>query len=35
MKIFIVGASGRVGRLLTTDLVQAGHEVIAGARQVE
>lgn len=35
MKIFIVGASGRVGRLLTTDLVQAGHEVIAGARHLD
>lgn len=35
MKIFIVGASGRVGRLLTTDLVQVGHEVVAGARQVD
>lgn len=35
MKIFIVGASGRVGRLLTSDLVAAGHAVIGGAREVD
>lgn len=35
MKVFIVGASGRVGQLLTNDLIQVGHEVIAGARHPE
>lgn len=35
MKIFIVGASGRVGVQLTDLLVSAGHEVYAGARHPE
>lgn len=32
MKIFVAGASGRVGTALVDDLVQAGHQVIAGSR---
>ncbi|MCY9806176.1 NAD(P)H-binding protein [Lentilactobacillus senioris] len=32
MKIFVVGASGRVGQQLTDILVANGHEVYAGAR---
>lgn len=32
MKIFIAGASGRVGSKLTDDLVHDGHEIIGGAR---
>ena len=35
MKIFIAGATGRVGTLLTRDLLQDGHEIIAGARHPE
>lgn len=35
MKIFIAGATSRVGTLLTTDLLQDGHEIIAGARHPE
>lgn len=35
MKIFIAGATGRVGTLLTHDLLQDGHEIIAGARHPE
>ncbi|NLR09372.1 MULTISPECIES: NAD(P)H-binding protein [Lactobacillaceae] len=33
MKIFVVGATGRIGRLLVEQLRQAGHEVFAGSRQ--
>jgi len=33
MKLFIVGATGRVGQLLVKQLRQAGHEVFAGTRQ--
>jgi len=32
MKVFVAGASGRVGRELIRQLVAAGHEVIAGTR---
>lgn len=32
MKIFIVGATGRVGQELTDKLRQAGHDVFAGSR---
>lgn len=35
MKIFIAGATGRVGTLLTHDLLEDGHEIIAGARHPE
>lgn len=35
MKIFIAGATGRVGAKLTCDLIEDGHEVIAGARHLE
>ena len=35
MKIFIAGATGRVGTLLIRDLLQDGHEIIAGARHPE
>ena len=35
MKILIAGATGRVGTLLTHDLLQDGHEIIAGARHPE
>lgn len=35
MKIFIAGASGRVGTKLTRDLINDGYEVIAGARHLE
>ena len=35
MKIFIAGATGRVGTLLTRDLLQDGHKIIAGARHPE
>lgn len=35
MKIFVVGASGRVGNLLTAILAENGHEVYAGARRPE
>lgn len=35
MKIFVVGASGRVGKQLTDLLVAGGHEVYAGARHPE
>ncbi|MEE1295418.1 MAG: NAD(P)-binding oxidoreductase [Bifidobacterium sp.] len=32
MKVFVAGASGRVGQDLVKDLVAAGHEVMAGSR---
>lgn len=32
-KVFIVGGSGRVATELIKDLVAAGNEVVAGARQ--
>lgn len=32
MKIFVAGASGRVGTALVEDLVREGHEVVAGSR---
>ncbi|KRN29250.1 NAD-dependent epimerase dehydratase [Lactobacillus selangorensis] len=32
MKIFVIGASGRVGQALVAQLVQAGHDVLAGSR---
>lgn len=35
MKIFIAGASGRVGTKLMRDLINDGYEVIAGARHLE
>ena len=35
MKIFIAGATGRVGSLLTRDFFQDEHEIIAGARHPE
>lgn len=35
MKIFIAGATGRVGTKLTCDLIEDGHEVIAGAHHPE
>lgn len=35
MKIFIVGATGRVGKKLTEFLTFAGHTVYAGARSVD
>lgn len=35
MKVFIAGASGRVGTKLTHNLIQDGHEVVAGARNLE
>ena len=35
MKILIAGATGRVGTLLTHDLLQDGHEIIVRARHPE
>lgn len=35
MKVFVAGATGRVASELIKDLVEAGHEVIAGARNPE
>lgn len=35
MKIFIVGAAGRVAEELIADLIEDGHEVLAGARSPE
>lgn len=35
MRIFIVGASGRVGKKLAVQLQKAGHEVFAGTRHQE
>lgn len=32
MKVFVAGASGRVGKELTADLVKAGHQVVAASR---
>lgn len=32
MKVFVAGATGRVGRALVDDLVAAGHEVMAAGR---
>lgn len=32
MKVFVAGASGRVGKELTNDLIEAGHEVVAASR---
>lgn len=35
MKVFVAGATGRVGRDLVQDLTSAGHEVVAGSRHPE
>lgn len=35
MKIFVAGATGRVGQDLVQDLVKAGHQVVAGSRHPE
>ncbi|TLQ04261.1 SDR family oxidoreductase [Pediococcus stilesii] len=35
MKVFIVGSTGRVASNLIKNLVDRGHEVFAGARQIE
>ena len=35
MKVFVAGATGRVASFLLADLLAAGHEVTAGARQPE
>lgn len=32
MKVFVAGASGRVGKMLVADLVAAGHQVVAASR---
>ena len=32
MKIFVAGASGRVGHKVVQELVAAGHQVVAGSR---
>ncbi len=35
MKVFVAGATGRVAQLLIENLLAEGHQVVAGARQVE
>lgn len=35
MKVFVAGASGRVGNAVVSDLVKAGYEVVAGSRHPE
>lgn len=32
MKVIVIGATGRVGRLVCSDLVDSGHEVVASSR---
>ena len=32
MKVFVAGASGRVGKMVVADLVAAGHQVVAASR---
>lgn len=32
MKIFVAGASGRVGHKVVQELVAAGHQVVAGSQ---
>ena len=35
MKVFVAGATGRLGQAVVTELRKAGHEVVAGARHPE
>ncbi len=35
MKVFVAGASGRVGKALVADLVSSGNEVVESARGAE
>ena len=35
MKVFVAGASGRVGNAVVSDLIKAGYEVVAGSRHPE